>query len=190
MNAHNNKFLTLQAEVVLTQIIEPVIVELDGYFAAMNHKAIVTSGLRDAEAQLRIIKHYAAKHSIGEEYPEILTVEDTTTKSHYVVNDKAVYIYVWQRAWSRLLNLGMIVNPPHAAECLFNYFRNGLNKRGQIIGESPHFKGTAFDIGGGANNADEEMAIVQRALDEDLLGLKGYLLERNNNCLHVDCEKV
>jgi hypothetical protein len=97
-------------------------------------------------------------------------------------------IATWQRAWSRLLNKGIIVNPPLEAECLFDYFRNGVNKKGQKIGMSPHYYGKAFDISGGEDyNPVNETEVIKHALADKLKGLKGYLLERKQNCLHVDC---
>ena len=189
MTAYKNRFLKINKSVVLTAIIEPVIMALDKYFEKEGKIAYVTSGLRDASSQLSIIRGYLAKTGLDKTYPDALTCQ---------LNDKkqfeAKIVYVWQPAWSALLNKGIIINPPIAAECLMDYFRDGKNKKGQIINESPHFKGTAFDIGGNADGIDgnvvSELKIIQKAIENKLSGLRGYLPERNNNCVHCDCEKI
>lgn len=189
MTAYNNKFLKVNKSVVLTTTIEPVIIALDKYFEAEGKVAFVTSGLRDATSQLSIIRGYLAKTGLDKKYPEAITCQ---------LNDKKQFgtkmIYAWQEGWSALLNKGIIINPPLPAECLMDYFRNGKNKKGQIIGSSPHFNGTAFDIGGGVDGVEgsvtNEWRIISKALADKVKGLKGLLLERNNNCVHVDCETI
>ena len=87
--------------------------------------------------------------------------------------------YIWQMAWSNLLNLGVIINPPLPAVALMDYWRGGLNKKGMLIGVSPHTKGKSFDLSG-----TDSLAIVQSLKLKEKI--KGYLLERENNCIHVD----
>jgi len=114
------------------------------------------------------------------------------------VEDLDVYdgkqVYAWQPAWSRLLNLGVIVNPPEQATVLFDYFRGAENRKGALIQPSPHFKGTALDIGGdvdGIEGKESELAVVQAALDsKQIPGLKGFLAERLQSCVHVDCREL
>jgi hypothetical protein len=181
MKSLANKFLVVKPGVVLTKHIDQVIYELDLYFQAANLKAFITSGLRDAMAQLRIIRGALVKMGIADEYADAF--EDINRK---VINN-GQEIYTWQLGWSRLLNLNYIVNPPFPAEVLMNYYRPGSknNSKGTIIQSSPHFKGTAFDIGGGLNGISDEMAIVESALGK-VKGIKDYLPERTNNCLHVN----
>lgn len=163
----------------MTSIIEPVIVALDKYFKDAKLTAYVTSGERTSGDQLRIIRNYCAQFKVDQEFPEIKTCG---------VLDKIDGHFAWQKAWSRLLNKGIIVNPPLKAECLFDYFRDGVNKKGQIINQSPHYYGKAFDIGGGIDHdPTNELEVIKKALADKLPGLKGYLLERKQNCLHVDC---
>ena len=185
----DNKYLVVRQSVVLTPIIDPVIAALDSFFEAAGFGAEVTSGLRNAEDQLRIIRQYSLKHKVDEEFPEIRSCD---------VMDIGVYdnhqVYLWQTAWSRLLNLGIIVNPPVQSTVLFDYFRDGLNRKGALIQPSPHFKGTAFDIGGdvdGIEGKENELAVMQAALDsKQIPGLKGILAERRQSCVHVDCREV
>lgn len=110
------------------------------------------------------------------------------------LNETRIYegktIYGWQLLWSKLLNIGIIINPPIEAEVLFDYISGGVNKKGITIKESVHSKGLAFDISGGEDHdPSNELARVKQALEAKLPGLKGYTLERKNNCLHVDCEE-
>ena len=167
----------------MTSVIEPVIIALDPYFKEANLKAVVTSGERTSGDQLRIIRNYAKQFGVDKEFKEIITCDvlDKIT----VGTEK---IFAWQQAWSRLLNKNIIVNPPMQAKALFDYFRDGVNKKGTIIGMSPHYYGKAFDIGGGIDHdPTNELEVIKKALADKLPGLKGYLLERKQNCLHVDC---
>lgn len=166
----------------MTPIIEPVILALDAYFKEANLKAVVTSGERTSGDQLVIIRKYSANFAVDVEFPEIKTC-GVLDKIDFG-NEK---IYTWQRAWSRLLEQNIIVNPPLDAKPLFDYIRDGVNKKGITIGKSPHYYGKAFDIGGGIDHdPTNELAVIKNAMGK-VRGLKGYLLERKQNCLHVDC---
>jgi hypothetical protein len=100
-------------------------------------------------------------------------------------------IFQWQKAWSQLLVIGEMVNPPLQAACLFEYKRNGsIIPAGKLIDISPHMKGTAFDIGGGENLL-EKVAIIKDLYEMGTVkGFKGYLVESVNNCIHCDVWKV
>jgi len=180
MGAKDNKWLVVKEGVVLTPIIEPVIAALDAYFERHKLKAFVTSGLRDADDQLRVVRSYLTRKGLNQKYPEAMLCN---------VGDKnADGTYVWQMAWSNLLNVGVIINPPFRAVCLMNYVRNGVNKKGQWIGQTPHASGTAFNVGGGNNGIMDELAVLNEALKEKKIpGLKSFLAERENNALHCDC---
>lgn len=175
MSSKNNKFLIVQSTVILTPIIEPVIIALDAYFERANLKALVTSGLRDANDQLRVIRGYLTKKGLAEKYESAMTC---------AVDAKENGEYVWQKAWSNLLNIGVIINPPYDAVCLMDY----KNKKGQIIHQTPHARGTAFNIGGGGNGVDDEAKVIQTALDDNLKGLVSFLKERENNAIHCNCK--
>lgn len=184
--AFENRFLKVNKSVILTPVIEPVIIALDLYFQEEGKTAYVTSGLRNPITQLSIIRGYLAKTNMDKMFPFAMCCD---------LNDKAQFetkaVYAWQHAWSALLSKGIIINPPIAAEVLLDYVRDGKNKKGQIIQPSPHFKGTAFDIGGSVDGIDgkvvSELNIIQKALNNKLPGLKSFLPERNNNCVHCDC---
>jgi hypothetical protein len=178
-----NKYLVVQPKVRLTTTIIPVIEALEPYFESAKLKAFVTSGERTSEDQLLIIRMYAKRYEVDKEFPEILTCGVNETIQMGVQK-----IWTWQRAWSRLLNKNVIINPPRPAKCLFDYMRNGVNKKGVEIGYSPHFYGRAFDIGGGVDHdISNELKIIERAYKDKIPGFKGYLPERNNNAIHIDC---
>jgi hypothetical protein len=179
--AHSNKWLLVAKNVILTEHIDPVIADLDVFFKESNVHSTVTSGLRKPEDQLRIIRGALVTHRIADDYPEAF--ESMTGRITY--NGETVYS--WQPGWSRLLNAGFIVNPPLPAKVLMDYYRPGseVNRKGQVIGQTPHASGRAFDIGGGPNGLNDELRAIESAMGK-VEGLKGFLLERNNNCLHVD----
>lgn len=189
MTAKDNKFLKLRDGVILTPATEPVIIALDKYFEKANTVAWVTSVKRTADDQLRIIRGELVKRKMDTKYP------DAISKG---VNDKVTVdgkqYYAWQWGWSALLNVGFIVNPPIASICLMDYISGGVNKKGQLINTSPHIAGLAFNVGGGADgisgNVTNELAIIQKALDDKLKGLKSILAERNNNAVHCNCYPV
>jgi hypothetical protein len=184
MGVEANKFLIVKPGVVLTPHIEPVILEMENDFKEANLVAYVTSGERTSGDQLRTIQKYAARYTrVQDEFPEIKTA-DVLKK---IALPDGTKVFSWQRAWSRLLNIGVIINPPVPAACLYDYIRNGVNKKGQTIGHSPHYYGKAFDIGGGLDHdIKNELPVVQKALARGIKGMKGYLPERANNCIHVD----
>lgn len=189
MPAKDNKFLKLKDGVILTPVIEPVIIALDPYFEKANCPARVTSGLRTADDQLRIIRNELVKRKLDAKYP------DAISKG---LNDKIVVlgqtVYAWQWGWSALLNVGFIVNPPISSICLMDYISGGVNRKGKLINTSPHIAGLAFNVGGGpdgiSGTVTNELAVIQKALNDKLKGLKSFLAERNNNAVHVNCYKV
>lgn len=174
-----NKNLIVRPGVLLTEVIDPVIAALDPFFEGRH--AYVTSGLRSKENQLEIIRQYAKLKGVAKEFPSILTA---TLDGKTMFEGHAVFS--WAPAWSRLLERGVIINPPIAAAPLFDYVRSGVNKKGIIIMPSPHMRGTAFDIGGGSDGVEDERVILALAVGH-VAGLNRVLVERENNALHIDC---
>lgn len=168
MKAYSNRYLIVPPSVVLNEALDNVLYDIDCDFR--EHPERVTSGVRTSEDQLRIIRRYLQVKGLDEKYPEAMVTG---------LQDRDGDYYVWQKAWSHLLNLGVIINPPLPAVALMDYVRGGLNKKGMLIGMSPHTRGTAFDLSG-----TDSITIVQGL---KLKGkIKGYLLERENNAIHVD----
>lgn len=178
MSALNNKWLIVLPNVKLTPIIEPVIIALDKYFEAAKLKANVTSGLRDANDQLRVIRNYLTKKGLDKKYPLAMTCK--------VTDETKPGEYDWQMAWSNLLNIGVIINPPIAAKCLMMY----KGRTGQLIQQTPHAKGIAFNIGGGGNSVVDEMVVMNKAVTDKLPGIVNILAERENNAIHTNCKKI
>ena len=181
----NNKFLLIKDGVVLTEHITPVIERLDPFFEVHKLTAWVTSGLRTPEDQLRIIRRELNRRDLSQYYQQAF--DDIGSKTQWEGKE----VWSWQLGWSKLLSLGFVVNPPYPAEALMDYFRPGSaeNKKGKIIGDSPHTRGVAFDIGGNSDGVANE-ALVMRAAMGNVRGLKGYLLERNQNCVHCDVQPI
>ena len=169
-------YLIAKYGVVLTDSILETISLLMPYFTEAKHYATITSGFRSPEAQLDLIKDYAQKHNIIKEYPDLLgcSLQDKDRDDNYA----------WQKAWSKLLKLGIIINPPLPAKVLFDYFKNGVNQKGKTISASPHIRGTDFDIGGG-DDIQTKINIVNKAYREGKANIKYYVVEIKNNAIHI-----
>jgi hypothetical protein len=181
MSSKDNKWLIVQPTVKLTAVIEPVIIGLDKYFEEAKLVAHVTSGLRDANDQLEVIRGYLKRKGLDKKYPHAMVCR---------VDDFEFNEYAWQMAWSNLLNVGVIINPPLRAVCLMDYTSGGKNKKGEYINQTPHASGTAFNIGGGGDGVENEAAVLEKALKNKLVGLTSILKERENNALHCNCIKI
>jgi hypothetical protein len=169
MKAYGNRYLIVPPSVKLNEKLDKVLYDIDCDFREAPER--VTSAVRDSADQLRIIRQYLRSYELDDNYPEAMVCEfDDRFKDGF---------FVWQEAWSALLNRGVIINPPLPATVLMDYFRNGVNKKGQEIGMSPHTRGTAFDLAG-----IDSLRIVQGL---KLKGkIKSFLVERANNAIHVD----
>lgn len=180
----DNKWLVVLDTVRLTDPTDNVIFSLEQEFMKAGLKAFVTRALSSSKDQLRIIQKYLQRKGLDSKYPETAFCQDLHARFKWQDKD----VYQWQPGWSALLNSGVIINPPMPAECLMDYFRNGENKKGDIIGATPHLKGMCFDIGGGGDGIANELAVVQKAKAAGMKGIRGYLAEHANNCVHVDVE--
>ncbi len=161
--------------------LDKVINNLDEYMKKTpkwsNFNIELTSGYRTPEVQLTIIESYAIKNKI--KFPEF---DPYNVSKKVIVDGKNVYC--WQRTWSKLLNIGIIVNPCFDAECLFDYIVGGVNKKGQIIKQSTHMQGRAFDMSGNVG-LDKEKELIEDAMKAGV-GIISYLIERNNNAAHCN----
>ena len=182
MSVSDNKFLKVNSNVVLNPLIEKVILELDKHFEKANIKAVVTSGVRTAEDQLRIIKDYLKRNKMSADHPDTMncTVSDKFANGNYK----------WQVGWSALLNKGIIINPPMRAILLMNYFgAGGKNRIGEYFNQTQHANGVCVDLGGGANGLNDEIAVVSEA-KSDIPEIVDWVIERQNNCLHLNLKKI
>jgi hypothetical protein len=182
MNAKENKYLKVNSNVVLNPLIEKVVCELDKHFEKANIKAVVTSGVRTPDDQLRIIRQYLVSTKLAVKYPEALTGE---------VTDKLPNgDYNWQMGWSALLNSGFIINPPFKAKLLMNYFNaQGVNRINAEFNQTAHASGVCVDLGGGGNGLNDEIAVVTEAKKE-IPEIVSLVIERNNNCLHLNLKSI
>lgn len=184
------KFLTLGPKVKYTnkavRIVFPVIIALEPYFEKHNIRATVTSILRDAHDQLGLIKTYLRAQRLSSKYPEVMALTNP--------EQRAGGIYVWQMAWSELLNKGVIINPPLQAACLTDYMGpdgKGPNRKSSIIRQTPHVHETCFDIGGSGGKLktiQDELLPVTEAFKDKVKGMVRFLPEHKNNAIHIDCE--
>jgi len=179
-----NKYLIVRPTVILTEIIDYSIKEVDIFFK--DCPSFVTSGLRNPERQLEVIRDYLRIKKLDKAYPEamVCNVNDT-------IKVDGKILYVWQKAWSNLLAVKVIINPPFRAECLMDYFNSaGVNRKGSFINQTPHASGIAFNIGGGSNGPKDEAQCMQAAINAKAKSIVSFLLERENNAVHVNCKKA
>ena len=184
---NNFKNLMLRSNVKLTPAIVRSLELIDPYFS--GEPSWISSGLRTAIDQITIITKKVVQHKIDTLFEEFKAHLGSETDFKIEVDGES--LYWWQRAWSKLLNLGDIVNPPHPSVVLFEYFRPGSheNKKGHTVDISPHMKGKAFDIEG--NDAYNEKAKrVMKAYQEGTCYIAAYLPEKINNAIHVDVQPI
>ncbi len=180
--SRSNKFLIVQAKVVLTPTIDKVIANADKVFEKHAKQALVTSGLRGPDDQLRIIQNFLTEKGLSEKYPEAMICHST---------DRVGDQYTWQKGWSALLNAGIIINPAYDAICLMHTTFDDRDRFNQLIHQTPHHTGNCFDVGGGSNKISDELAILQEAINEkSITGLVHILAEHGNNCVHCDCKAI
>lgn len=154
---------------ILDERTNALLCSIDKYWPPNSE--IVTSVIRTEEDSLRLIRDFLKAEGLHLKYPEAMTcgIKDKLPDGNYV----------WQKGWSALLNADIIVNPPYAAICLMDYFSDGVNKIGKVIGQSPHVRKTAFDLSG-----LDSLTIVKRLVEDKYV--RKYRVERKQNCLHVD----
>jgi hypothetical protein len=181
-----NKWLIVMPNVILTRSIDYVILKLDKHFENFDFVRYVTSGLREPMKQLEVIMDYAKTYDM----PVNFVKEDVNVKIGSSDN------YIWQDVWSQLRVKGLIINPPYLAACLYDHMKNGdIIPAGTIIPQTPHSRGNCFDLSSWRGNqtqneagkVDDEVTIIKVAMDlEPNLGILSYVIERKNNCLHIN----
>lgn len=165
--------------------IDQVLLQLDYFISRSQYRDMIlriTSGVRTPDSQLRVIKGYAGTK-------QVFYASEISDDVNLKINIPNVgLVYTWQRTWSKLLNLGIIVNPPIDAICIDDYYKviNGLrvNRKGILIPSSPHIKGKAFDVSGYLG-MDVTFALLDTAMKSGV-GIINIVSERENNCQHCD----
>ena len=179
------KNLKLKDGVEVTDTIVRTINILDNYF--VNEPSIISSGFRTADHQFGLIKNKVKELGIDKLFHEYAMMEGNDFNLKLKLD--GLEIYWWQRAWSKLLNIGFIINPPVPAEILLDYIdpKTKINKKGRVIDISNHMKGNAFDIEGN-NSISQKETCTKKAIEVGDCFIHGYRKEDINNAIHIDCE--
>lgn len=166
------KNIVIKPGVVLNDIQRAKLKQLDPEFKGKPQT--VTSGVRTDAEQIRIIRKFLVSNGLNKTYPKAMVC--------YIDEKDDQGNYLWQMAWSNLLNIGVIINPPRTAVVLMDYLSGGGNKKGQAIKPSPHMRGdetACFDLSGLSGlEIAKKLAAAQK--------IRNYVVERKNNCLHID----
>lgn len=183
------KFLTFNPQARLTPAITRAAECMDKFFE--GEASIISSGLRGPIDQLKIIRDKAQEWGFLGEFPEMIDCEGCGVEHTVHISDLNRDLFYWQRTWSKLLNVGYVVNPPVPAEVLFDYFRPGnpKNKKGEIIMISPHQRGLALDISGG-DNLLEKAKRVMKAFQSGEAFISDFLVENINVSIHVGVKQI
>jgi hypothetical protein len=161
--------------------------------ACGDHRITVTRGHSTPQEQFEILSRFGGDHGCFS--PEFLPDGPLDLK----INIPPIgLVYHWQRTWSRLLHLGVVVNPPLPAICLDDYTRpSGEKMQGKLVHESTHISGQAngcwpIDFSAKVNG------VVNFELVRDILataqaasaGIKEIKVEHGNGCVHIDTIKI
>lgn len=178
--------LTYADDVKKTPAITRAVDLIDPFFD--GELSIITSGLRTPQEQVELIISKMQKHGIYADFPEVDLHRGSDVGSSLEIEDSL--LFWWQRGWSKLLQIGEIINPPIACMCLYDYFRpNKENMKGKVIQESPHSHGIAFDIGGG-DNLTEKAKRVLKAYQSGNCFITDWRIEGINNCAHIGVQQI
>ena len=149
----------------------------------------VTRGHSMPQEQLAIIERFGNDH--GCIFPEFVSNGPVDLK---VVLAGLGLVYHWQRTWSRLLHMGVVVNPPLSAPCLDDYTRpSGENMKGKLIDESAHISGQKngcwpMDFSckvNGVPNFGLVTVILEKAKAGGA-GIQDIRVEHGNGCVHAN----
>ena len=178
LNLQNIKF---RQGVIRTEATDKVIEKLDPYLIRFPSKLQITSILRTAESQLRIIEYYA-------KLTNIMYIEDILNFNTMVIFEGR-NVFKWQLVWSQLLSKGIIISPPKLAVVLTNYIYKGINKKNTFINSTEHIYGTCLDISGyllklGGSIVEDLKERIIKA-QEDNIGIRYIRIERDDTCIHI-----
>lgn len=175
------EWLDLNPDVRLTPTLENGLPMLDPFFD--NLPTLITSGYRSSRDQVEVILQLAKSNGLYGNFTELREFKDSDPAVKFPFDSKE-QIYWWQRAWSKLLENGVIVNPPLMATCLYDYIRSsGENMKGKVLQPSNHSQGNAVDLSA-KEQMDEKVQRLESAKRSGVI--KSYMVERKQNCLHVN----
>jgi hypothetical protein len=155
----------------------------------IGHTLVVTRGHATPLSQLETIHDYAIMHNCL--YPEF-EAGNLYEKNIVIIDGLAKNVYLWQRTWSQLLNVGIIINPPVTAEVLSNYFKDGVNKKGELILPSPHILSNPIDFSAKIDGIPNMKEVVSILTDAKTAGARIRVIkpEPKNGCVHIDLVNV
>jgi hypothetical protein len=196
---YDDQYVPIRVGVILNDMLEAGITRVRLNFAVHQTYAEISSGVRDPEAQVYdAILPNARKAGIENLFPEFVNGRTSHAASDgLIVAPDEIFtafglhqIFWWQRTWSKLLGENYIVNPAYDAVCLENSIRpDGTNRKGTVIHQSPHTRGTAVDYTTssiGNNSINDVHAVLIDAAKDPLCKIKALTFELQNHCVHSD----
>jgi len=167
-----------------------ILSRIEAMFPAVS--LIATSGHRTPLEQLHVIGAY----SQGFQYPEF-TPQDVFATTTFELDGQAVHGFRWLRTWGECLHRGIIVNPPLVVVAPFDYFREGVNKKGQLIQASNHIidadldprvKACPIDFSQMCGPRPDIHRVAEIMEQAKLSGIpiKNITIEHGNGCVHID----
>jgi hypothetical protein len=128
MDPFQNRWLIVRKGVVLRPSISTVIVQLDGFFGKHAVRSYVTTGLRSAADQIRIILDAGFARGVPREWPELRGGTGDTLVMH-----AGQPTPLWYVVCGRLLTIGFLINPPVESKVPFDNVhpsgRSGIARR-------------------------------------------------------------
>lgn len=181
--------ITIRKTAVLDERQKKVIKAIEPFTTGMDME--VTRGHDTPRGQLQTIAKYARQNGVyfPEFSPDIVDIG-------LIVDIPIVgRVRTWERVWSKLLSIGVIINPPLAGKCLFPYVRaSGESMLGKMIDPSPHIKELddpkpcPIDFSAkvnGISNIKLATQILNKAKDAGA-GIRFVKPEIRNACVHCD----
>jgi hypothetical protein len=156
---------------------------------------LATRGHSSPQEQIATIENFAQQHGCLAKFPEFIPGGPVDVKKDV---PGAGLVYHWQRLWSWLLHIGLVVNPPENAICLFEYERpSGEQMKGKVIHSSTHIVGEEngqwpIDFSQKVNGVPnihlvEQLMIKAKAAGA---GIQFIKVETGNGCVHIGTLKI
>jgi len=168
-----------------------VMARIEPFTTGLNIEA--TRGHSTPQEQLETIEKYARQNKCL--FPEFMPSAPVDIKKNI---PGVGLVFHWQRIWSKLLSIGIVVNPPEPAICLEDYTRpSGEQMKGKIIEASTHIFGEnngmyPIDFSQKVNGIPN-IGLVERIMVKAKAagaGISFVKVEVNNGCVHIGTEKV
>lgn len=180
--------ITIRPGAVLDEKQQRVIYKIQQH--TLGHMLTVTRGHSTPLEQLQTIADFALRHNVR--FHEFDAENFAPEDLHRTVEIDGQHRYCWQQTWSRLLHLGIVVNPPLVAECLEDYINDqGYNRKGESIQPSPHILSDPIDFSAridGAPNMPKVIELLTTAMNNGA-GIRFVKPEPKNGCVHIDLER-